>query len=166
MAKTPNILLANILWHTILNQNRRGIPVSFFGGKPEWPLPYGDKPHLNHLFTSPTAILAYDPGGRIIFFNRGAEGIFGYTTEEAMGMPYSLLVPQEEFRARENFLQELMNSGKADGKAEYVSLQSLRKDGGRVNVFGYVFAYPYCRDEKGIAAVFENGGLLREDGID
>src|SRR5690606_27705090 len=39
------------------------------------------------------AIIVVDEAHRIALFNRGAEEIFGYTADEAIGQPLSLLVP-------------------------------------------------------------------------
>jgi PAS domain S-box-containing protein len=48
---------------------------------------------------SPDALLALSLEGRILAWNRGAEAIFGYTVEEAIGKPIDELVVPENRRA-------------------------------------------------------------------
>ncbi|MGH1365681.1 MAG: PAS domain-containing sensor histidine kinase [Calditrichia bacterium] len=53
-----------------------------------------------HLFaaivnSSSDAIIFLDPDGIIAHWNLGAEDIFGYSAEEAIGQPYEILVPAE-----------------------------------------------------------------------
>lgn len=43
---------------------------------------------------SADAIICIDEAHRITFFNEGAEAIFGYSTEEIVGRPLELLIPQ------------------------------------------------------------------------
>lgn len=62
------------------------------------------------LITAPAGIVIVDQGGRIIFFNREAEKIFGYPAGEVMGQSLELLLP-ERFRhrhlaQRKGFLEE------------------------------------------------------------
>jgi PAS domain-containing protein len=45
---------------------------------------------------SPDALIAMSPAGDILFWNNGAERIFGYTPEEAVGRTiFDLIVPAE-----------------------------------------------------------------------
>lgn len=51
----------------------------------------------------PGAVIAFDAQQRISYVNPRGEELFGYTAEELVGAPYSILVPeraQEELRAR------------------------------------------------------------------
>ena len=51
------------------------------------------------LLAAGDAIVAAAPDGSILLWNPGAERIFGYTEEEALGRTLDLIVP-ERFRAR------------------------------------------------------------------
>lgn len=65
------------------------------------------------------AIISADESGRIILWNRGAEAVFGYGEEEALGMPLTLLL-SERYRG----VHKTAMIGKT------VELEGLRKDGG------------------------------------
>ena len=45
--------------------------------------------------SSPDAMISVSPGGRIASWNRGAERLFGYTAEEAVGQSYELMLPSQ-----------------------------------------------------------------------
>jgi PAS domain S-box-containing protein len=50
--------------------------------------------NLNELFNVMVdAVIAFDRDQNILYFNRGAEDIFGYTAEEMMGKPLTTLLP-------------------------------------------------------------------------
>lgn len=50
------------------------------------------------LEAAPEAIIIADEQGRIVLFNEGAQGIFGYTPEETVGQTIAMLIP-ERFQA-------------------------------------------------------------------
>ena len=45
--------------------------------------------------SSSDAILSKDLNGAIMSWNRGAQLLFGYTAEEAVGQPVALLIPKD-----------------------------------------------------------------------
>ncbi len=49
--------------------------------------------------TSPDAIISIDADQRIVLFNQGAEGTFGWMRSEAIGQPFDILIP-ERFRGQ------------------------------------------------------------------
>jgi PAS domain S-box-containing protein len=80
--------------------------------------------------TSSDAIVGKDGKGIITSWNRGAEHIFGYGAEEAVGQPISLLwVPGDEKQA--HIVHEQIRRGEAVPPFE---VQCVRKDGAPITV--------------------------------
>jgi two-component system CheB/CheR fusion protein len=79
---------------------------------------------------SDDAIFSTGPDGLISSWNRGAERLYGYSEEEAVGVPVIMLTPPER---REEFEhnREVLNRG---GSVESYQTERMRKDGTRVPV--------------------------------
>ncbi len=79
---------------------------------------------------SADAIICVDETQKIIFFNDGAEAIFGYSCEEIMGKPLDMLIPQ---RFRPTHGAHVTRFGKAGTRArkmgERGQISGLRKSG-------------------------------------
>ncbi|HEX8538111.1 MAG TPA: PAS domain S-box protein, partial [Cystobacter sp.] len=56
--------------------------------------------HLNLEDIKDYAIFRVDPQGRIASWNPGAECVKGYTAQEAIGQPFSMLFTPEDIQAR------------------------------------------------------------------
>ena len=82
------------------------------------------------LAISADAVIAVDEQQRIIFFNEGAEKIFGYTASEVGGQYLAMLLP-ERFRATHR--GHVQGFGAAHGRArlmgERQEISGLRKSG-------------------------------------
>ncbi|MBA2534041.1 MAG: PAS domain S-box protein [Rubrobacter sp.] len=76
------------------------------------------------------AVVATDVGGKVVYWNRGAEKIFGFSSEEAMGRL------AEDFGISENVLEKVAKSSEGPGTGTSWSgeLTVLRKDGGSLPV--------------------------------
>jgi len=130
---------------------------------------------------SPDAIIATAADGRTLFWNRGAEAIFGYTSAEAVGRPLQeLIVPNDRRHEEERILAETLVYGQAthesirrakDGSLIYVDI--TRKTIGGPDGAPYIVIstekdvthLKVLRDARLVAARF--GGLLESlpDGI-
>jgi PAS domain S-box-containing protein len=80
--------------------------------------------------SSVDAILSTSPQGIITSWNRGAESLFGYSTEEALGQHISLLAPPER-------VQEVQDNRLALNHGEPVpayETERLRKGGSRIPI--------------------------------
>ena len=80
--------------------------------------------------SSEDAIVAYTPAGIILTWNRGAEAIFGYSAEEAIGKHVSMLVAPERLPGLAHFTEQVLQG---NAVSQYEGL-CLRKDGRRFHV--------------------------------
>jgi PAS domain S-box-containing protein len=79
---------------------------------------------------SDDAIIAVKPGGEVIAWNPGAERLYGYTAEEAIGRHISLTVP-EQYKAESADLIRRVDRGEAVLNHQ---TQRLRRDGTLIDV--------------------------------
>lgn len=75
------------------------------------------------------AIVSSDQNGMIVFWNEAAEIMFGYTEEEALGKPVSMLMPPQFREAHSAGLQRLLKDGRRSRDHQVLSLRGLRKNG-------------------------------------
>src|SRR5215207_5586158 len=81
------------------------------------------------LDTAFDAIVTITPDGVVRWFNRGAERIFGYSSNEVIGQPVTLLMPE---RYREHCvagLHRYLQTGEARVVGGTTELVGLHKDG-------------------------------------
>jgi PAS domain S-box-containing protein len=91
-------------------------------------------------------IIFTDRGGSITLWNRGAERIFGWTAEEAIGKSLDLIIP-DRLRARhwENW-DRVMDTGVTRYATDVLAVPALRKDGAPLSI---EFTIQLVRDEAG-----------------
>ncbi|MBF0429239.1 MAG: PAS domain S-box protein, partial [Magnetococcales bacterium] len=75
------------------------------------------------------AIIAADQNQSIIFWNRGAETLFGYTREEILGKTLPQLIPQHFQDAHQVGFQRFLQHGDNTLLGQTTELTGLRKDG-------------------------------------
>ncbi|HEV2688136.1 MAG TPA: PAS domain S-box protein, partial [Bryobacteraceae bacterium] len=92
--------------------------------------------------SSADAILGRDLNGTITSWNKGAEGIFGYTAQEAIGQPLSIIVPPE----RSDEVPEITERLRRGERVDHYETVRVAKHGHHVPVSLSVSA---IRDEHG-----------------
>jgi PAS domain S-box-containing protein len=87
------------------------------------------------LATASDAIIATDRGGKVTFWNAGAERIFGFSGAEALGQSLDLIIP-ENLRERHWLgYDRVMATGESRyGHGDLLSVPGLTKDGRRISV--------------------------------
>lgn len=80
--------------------------------------------------TAIDAIISTDGRGRIIFWNQGAQTIFGYREKEVIDRPLAILMPERCRAACQRKLDQRRLSGQAPFPGKVMEVQGLRKDGG------------------------------------
>lgn len=83
---------------------------------------------------SPIGILYADREGRIRFWNRGAEAIFGHTASEAIGQSLDLIVPEKQRPRHWEGWNRVMESGVTKYGSEALAVPAMRKDGARISI--------------------------------
>ena len=76
------------------------------------------------------AIYSKDRNLTITSWNPAAAMLYGYSAEEAIGQPVSILIPNDHAGEEREILQRLLDGGHVD----HYETERLRKDGSRVPV--------------------------------
>ena len=92
--------------------------------------------------SSDDAIISKDLNGVIRTWNAGAQRLFGFTSEETVGQPITIIVPRE-LRGEEKQILERLRDGQ---RIDHLETKRLTKNGSRVNVS--LTVYP-VRDSRG-----------------
>jgi len=81
------------------------------------------------LAGSATAAICAGPENLVISWNKGAELLFGYSREEALGRSLSLIIPERHRLAHEAGLARAVRSGSARMAGHAVEILALHADG-------------------------------------
>jgi PAS domain S-box-containing protein len=79
--------------------------------------------------TAHTAIITADNQGRIRFWNRMAETVFGYTAQEMDGVPLTQIMPERFHDAHQAGMQRVVATGETRLAGETVQTIGVRKGG-------------------------------------
>ncbi|HQT97047.1 MAG: histidine kinase [Deltaproteobacteria bacterium 37-65-8] len=92
------------------------------------------------------AVIFADRDGIIRLWNRAAEGIFGYTEEEAIGQSLDLIIPERQREAHWKGYGKVMLSGVTKYGSDTLAVPAVTKDGERISI---EFTINLLRDEEG-----------------
>ena len=110
------------------------------------------------LSTRSDAIVAADRDGLIVYWNPGAERVFGFTKEEALGQSLDIIIPQR-LRARhwDGYARTMKTGQSRYGESDILSVPASRKDDVPISV---EFTVVPLKDENGrmtgIAAIIRD----------
>ncbi|HSI81877.1 MAG TPA: SpoIIE family protein phosphatase [Solirubrobacterales bacterium] len=80
--------------------------------------------------SSDDAIMSKDAEGKILSWNAGASRIYGYTPEEAIGQPISMLIPSHRAGEERRILDEVL----AGRRVDHYETERVTKDGRQIIV--------------------------------
>jgi PAS domain S-box-containing protein len=83
---------------------------------------------------SPVAILFADRDGKIRLWNAGAEVMFGYPAQEALGQSLDLIVPERQRARHWEGWARVMASGVTMYGRDPLAVPAMRKDGSRISI--------------------------------
>jgi len=83
---------------------------------------------------APEAIIFADRHGTIRLWNAGAEAIFGYRADEAVGQSLDLIVPEKQRGPHWDGYRSVMATGVTRYGRELLKVPALRKDGSRISL--------------------------------
>jgi PAS domain S-box-containing protein len=80
------------------------------------------------------AVIVSDPEGAITVWNAGAERVFGFTAEEALGQPLDLITPERHRRRHWEGYAKTMQTGVTKYGADTLRVPALHKDGRQLSI--------------------------------
>lgn len=117
-----------------------------------------DRLHLLLVQNTPDAIIYADAKGRIVFWNAGAERIFGFLPSEAIGQSLDIIIP-ENLRKRhwQGYDATILSGTTRYGAGNILAVPALRKDLSTVSIEFTIFPF---LDDKGRIVVI--AAILRD----
>ena len=99
----------------------------------------------------PDAVIVADRDGLIVYWNAGAERVFGYKAENAIGSSLDLIIP-DRLRERHwnGFFQAVETGTSRYGPADLLAVPAQRADGRRISI---EFTSAMLRDHEEVAFV-------------
>jgi len=93
------------------------------------------------------AVVAADKSGRIIFWNAGAERIFGHPAGSTVGQSLDIIIPEQLRQRHWEGYRRVMESGASRyGEGDILAVPGVRNDGSRISL---EFTIALVRDEAG-----------------
>jgi PAS domain S-box-containing protein len=112
---------------------------------------------------SPDAIIFADREGLINLWNAGAEAIFGYSSEEALGQTLDIIIPERLRQRHWQGYRMVMASGVTRYGRELLAVPAMRRDGALISVeFSMVLLRNSAAEIVGSAAIVRDVTARRQ----
>ena len=110
------------------------------------------------LATASDAIIAADKDNIVRFWNPGAERIFGYTREEAVGRPLDIIIPERLRKRHWDGYRRVMAGGESHyGHGDILAVPGVKKDGTAISVeFTIILLAAEGGQLNGVAAIMRD----------
>ncbi len=106
---------------------------------------------------NPDAIIYADREGTIRLWNAGAEAIFGYRADEAVGQSLDLIIPEKQRGRHWEGYRTVMATGVTRYGRELLKVPAMRKDGSRISLeFSIVLLRDAAGQPMGAAAILRD----------
>jgi len=103
------------------------------------------------------AVIFSNPEGVIELWNAGAEAMFGYRAEEAVGRSLDIIVPERQRARHWEGYAKVMASGITKYGREMLAVPAMRKDGTRISIeFTIVLPRSAAGEILGAAAIMQD----------
>lgn len=87
------------------------------------------------LSANSDAIIAADKEGNIRFWNPGAERIFGYASDDAIGQSLDIIIPERLRKLHWDGYHRVIAGGESRyGEGDILAVPGIRKDGSQISV--------------------------------
>jgi len=117
---------------------RACIEVALHKKETERQLRESEERHRSVVDTAGEAIIIVDSRRNIISWNHAAEKMFGYTTAEATGKPFTLMIPERLRKELEHEMNRMVSTGTSAMPGKMVEYTGLRKDGSEFPIEFYL----------------------------
>jgi nitric oxide dioxygenase len=110
------------------------------------------------LSTSSDAIIAADKEGTIRFWNPGAERIFGYARDAAIGQSLDIIIPERLRKRHWDGYHNVIRTGESRyGHGDVLSVPGIKQDGAGVSIeFTIVLLRDGAGELTGLAAIMRD----------
>jgi len=97
--------------------------------------------------STPDAVINIDANGKILFWNKGAERIFGYSPREVIGKPLTMVMPKRFHNAFKKGLKRTVLTGKSKIIGKTIEYPITKKDGNEIPT---AMTFSSCKTKYGI----------------
>ena len=110
-----------------------------------------DSIHIQMIEQASEAVLFADANEIIKIWNKKAELVFGYTSEEAISRPLAIIIPDRFLSRHQDGYKGVMKTGVTVYDDEVLSVPAKRKDGSTISIEFFRFDHSRERgDTRGL----------------